>query len=104
MRLSSARSPGTRWLRVPECSACNGESICRSLHSSKAPTSDQMQIAVMVAAYEAAMRELDLTAHSPGAVTVAKTIVMLATQGERDPVRLRKRAIEIISGLPSDVA
>ena len=61
-------------------------------------------IAVMVAAYEAAMRELDLTAHSPGAVTVAKTIVMLATQGERDPVRLRKRAIEIISGLPSDVA
>jgi hypothetical protein len=35
---------------------------------------------------------------------VAKTIVMLATQGERDPVRLRERAIEIISGLPSDVA
>jgi hypothetical protein len=29
---------------------------------------------------------------------------MLATQGERDPVRLRKRTIEIISGLPSDVA
>jgi hypothetical protein len=29
---------------------------------------------------------------------------MAATQGERDPVRLRERAIEIISGLPSDVA
>ena len=57
----------------------------------------------MVAAYEAAMRELDPTAHSPE-LEVAKTIVMLATQGERDSVRLRKRAIEIISGLPSDVA
>jgi hypothetical protein len=62
------------------------------------------EIAVMVAAYQAALRELDLTAHSPGAATVAKTIVMLATQGERDPVRLRERAIAIISGSPSDVA
>jgi hypothetical protein len=62
------------------------------------------EIAVLVVAYEAARRELELTAHSPGAATVAKTIVMLATQGERDPVRLRERAIEIISGLPSDVA
>ena len=44
------------------------------------------QIAVMVAAYEAAMRELDLTAHSPGAVTVAKTIFFLVTHGERDPI------------------
>jgi len=62
------------------------------------------EIAIMVAAYQAALRQLDLTAHSLGAATVAKTIVMLATQGERDPVRLRERAIEIISGLPSDVA
>jgi hypothetical protein len=46
------------------------------------------EIAVMVGAYQAALREMDL-ATSPGAVTLAKTIVMLAKQGERDPVRLR---------------
>jgi hypothetical protein len=63
------------------------------------------EIAVMVAAYEAVVRELDLTSYSSGAATVAKTIVMLARQGESDPVRLRERAIEIISGgLHSDVA
>jgi hypothetical protein len=36
-------------------------------------------------------------------MTVAKTIVMLAKQGERDPVRLTERAIELLSGLPADV-
>ena len=36
------------------------------------------QIAVMVGAYEAAMRQMDLTSHtSPGAVTLAKTISCL---------------------------
>ncbi len=50
------------------------------------------EIAVMVGAYEAASREMDLTGHTaPGAVTLAKTIVTLAKQGERDPVRLRER-------------
>jgi hypothetical protein len=62
------------------------------------------QIALMVEAYESGLRELGRTHGDPGAVTFAKAIVMAATQGERDPVRLRERAIEIISGLPSDVA
>jgi hypothetical protein len=36
------------------------------------------------------------------AAAFAKAIVMAATEGKRDPVRLRERAIEIISGLPSE--
>jgi hypothetical protein len=63
------------------------------------------EIIVMVGAYEAALREMDLTGHTaPGAVTLAKTIVMLAKQGDRDPVRLRERAIELLCGLPPDAA
>ena len=34
----------------------------------------------------------------PTAETLAQTIVMLAKQGERDPVRLEQRAVEIMSG------
>jgi hypothetical protein len=63
------------------------------------------EITVMVGAYEAALREMDLTGHTAsGAVTLAKTIVMLAKQGERDPVRLRERAIELCVALPPDAA
>jgi hypothetical protein len=63
------------------------------------------EIAVMVGAYEAALRDLDVSGHGhPRAVTLAKTIVMLVKQGERDPVRLRERAIELTSGLPPDTA
>ena len=52
---------------------------------------------------KAALREMDLTSYNaPGAVTLAKTIVALAKNGERDPVRLRERAIELLCGLPPD--
>jgi hypothetical protein len=60
------------------------------------------EIARMVAAYEAALLELDLSRHNPGAETLAKTIITLAKQGERDPVLLGERAIEALSGLPPD--
>jgi hypothetical protein len=42
--------------------------------------------------------------NDPTAETLAQTIVMLAKQGERDPVRLEQRAIEIMSGQPPDLA
>jgi hypothetical protein len=59
------------------------------------------EIAVLVAAYEAALRELDLTAHAdPAAETLAKAIIRFWRQGERDPQRLLQRAIEPLSGLP----
>ena len=47
----------------------------------------------------------DASGHNdPTAETLAQTIVMLAKQGERDPVRLEQRAIEIMSGQPPDLA
>jgi hypothetical protein len=63
------------------------------------------ELAVMVAAYEAALRQMDLTGRTgPGAETLARSIVVLAKNGERDPVRLRERAIELLCGLPPDAA
>jgi hypothetical protein len=59
------------------------------------------EIAVLVAVYEAALRELDLTGHAdPGTETLAKAIIRYWRQGERDPQRLYERAIEPLSGLP----
>jgi hypothetical protein len=53
----------------------------------------------MVAAYEAGLTQINVSGHNdPTAETLAKTVVMLAKQGERDPVRLEQRAIEIMSG------
>jgi hypothetical protein len=63
------------------------------------------EIAVLVAAYEAAMRELDLTGPTaPGAATLASAVFRVAKQGERDPRRLRERAFEALTGLPPDAA
>ena len=59
-------------------------------------------IAIMVAAYEVGLTQIN--ASGPTAETLAQTIVMLAKQGERDPVRLEQRAIEIISAQPPDLA
>ena len=60
------------------------------------------EIAIMVAAYEVGLTQIN--ANDPTAETLAQTIVMLAKQGERDPVRLEQRAIEIISTQPPDLA
>lgn len=63
------------------------------------------EIAVLVSAYEAAMRELDLPGPTaPGVETLAMTIIRFAKQGERDPVRLRERAIDALSRLPPEAA
>ena len=63
------------------------------------------EIAVMVAAYEVGLTQINSSGHNdPAAETLAQTIVMLAKQGERDPVRLEQRAIEIMSGQSPDLA
>jgi hypothetical protein len=50
---------------------------------------------VLVTAFEDALRELQLTnREDPVTLTVAKLIIDLANQGERDPVRLRDQALE----------
>ncbi len=59
------------------------------------------EIAIMVAAYEVGLTQINASGHNdPTAETLAQTIVMLAKQGERDPVRLEQRAIEIMSQSP----
>jgi hypothetical protein len=59
------------------------------------------EIAVLVAAYEDALRALSLVNHTDLATEmVAKKIIELAKQGERDPVRLRERVIEAVSRPP----
>ena len=63
------------------------------------------EIAVLVSAYESAMRELNLPGPTaPGVETLAMTIIRFAKQGERDPVRLRERAIDALSRLPPEAA
>ena len=62
------------------------------------------EIAVLVAAYEDALRALSLVNRSDLATEmVAKRIIELAKQGERDPVRLRERAMEAVSSPPPSV-
>jgi hypothetical protein len=63
------------------------------------------EIAVLVAAYEDALRALSLVNRTDLATEmVAKKIIELAKQGQRDPVRLRERVIEAVSSRPPSVA
>ena len=56
------------------------------------------EIIVMVKAFEDALRVLKLVDRTdPMTEMIAKKIIDLAQQGERDPVRLRDRAIESLS-------
>jgi hypothetical protein len=53
------------------------------------------EIKVLSSAFEAALRELKLVDRSdPATELVAKRIIDLARQGERDPDRLRERAVK----------
>ena len=62
------------------------------------------EIAIMAGAYEAGLKQISVSSQNdPDAETLAQTIVMLAKRGERDPNRLRQRALEIMSDLPPDV-
>jgi len=52
-------------------------------------------IAALTAALEDALHQLRLTdRNDPAATIVAKRIIELARQGERDPIRLRDQAIQ----------
>ena len=53
------------------------------------------EIEVLASAFEAALRELNLADRTDPATTlVAKRIIELAQQGERDPDRLREGAVK----------
>ena len=63
------------------------------------------EIACMGQAFEEALRCLDVIDRtSPAAELLAKKIIELATQGERDPMRLRNRAVESVSGRSANAA
>jgi hypothetical protein len=56
------------------------------------------EIAVLTTAFEDTLRALRLTDRAdPATEIIAKKIIELAQQGERDPVRLRERAIQFLS-------
>jgi hypothetical protein len=63
------------------------------------------EIAAMAAAFEGALRKLDLIDRTdPATELVARKIIDFAQQGERDPVRLRDRTVEALSGRPPTAA
>jgi len=96
-RLKPKLSPRGGWPRARGISL--GDS-CPLLDFSERWRSEQRKPQPIVGAYEAALLELGLTRTSPGAETLAQSIIAIATQGERDPNRLRERAIERVWGLP----
>src|SRR6266511_4387945 len=56
------------------------------------------EIKVLTTAYEEVLRALRLKDRAdPATETIAKKIIELAQRGERDPVRLRERAIRCLS-------
>ena len=56
------------------------------------------QITLMATAFEDARTRLQLVDRTdPAAESLAKRIIELAQQGERDPIRLRERALQSIS-------
>ena len=56
------------------------------------------EITVLTAAFKDTLRTLRLADRAdPATEIIAKKIIELAQQGERDPVRLRERAIQFLS-------
>ena len=56
-------------------------------------------IAVLAAGLESALTNLAITnRNDPTVTSVTKLIIQLAGNGERDPTRLAKRAVEIVRG------
>jgi hypothetical protein len=57
------------------------------------------QITLLTTAFEDALSKLQLVNRTdPIAESLAKKIIELAQQGERDPIRLRDRALQSLSG------
>ena len=63
------------------------------------------EIAIMTGAYEAGLKQINVSGQNDvAAEALAQTIVRLAKHGERDPIRLGQRAVEIMSDTLPDVA
>jgi hypothetical protein len=55
------------------------------------------EVTLLVDAFEGGIGALGVDRNDPIAVALAKTIIALAQQGERDPVLLRERALKAVS-------
>jgi hypothetical protein len=55
------------------------------------------EITVLVRAFDDALGTLGVDRNSPVAEALAKKIIKLAQQGERDPNRLRQHAVRLVS-------
>ena len=63
------------------------------------------EIAVLVVAFEGALRQMNLIDRAdPATEMVARKTIELAKHGERDAVRLRERVVKAMSGPPSSRA
>jgi len=63
------------------------------------------EITILTSAFDDALRRLRLADRAdPATEVVAKKIIELAKEGERDPERLRKRAIEALRDVPPGAA
>jgi len=85
---------------LPPCKSCKQiGSHCRadpSLAENHAFGPDEIR--VLTTAFEDTLRTLRLTNRAdPVAEIIAKKIIELAQQGERDPVQLREHAIDFLS-------
>ena len=64
-------------------------------HLLKNSAFDPEEVGVLASAFDAAVEGLELTDRAgPTAELIAKRIIWLAQQGQRDPNRLRERAVE----------
>jgi hypothetical protein len=87
-----------RWL--PPCKSCKQSGAIavpiRPLLKDHAFGPDEIR--VLTTAFEDTLRTLRLTNRGdPVTEIIARKIIELAAQGERDPVRLRERAIDAVS-------
>jgi hypothetical protein len=55
------------------------------------------EITLLVDAFEGGIGALGVDRNDPKAVALAKTIIALAQQGERDPVLLREWSVKAVS-------
>jgi len=55
------------------------------------------EVTLLVDAFDGGIGALGVDRNAPIAMALAKTIIALAQQGERDPVLLRERAVKAVS-------
>jgi hypothetical protein len=88
--IAASESPSVRYVGW-ERTSVSLQQLLRDQQQSFGPD----EIKVLLTAFEEALRELRLVDRTdPATQLVAKRIIELAQQGERDPIRLREGAVK----------